>query len=168
MRLLTLVAAVALVVPATAQTLPPQLVGFTETTTLPVGGVFGLTNMCRAEFPGSRMCSAAEAQGTVVPPEIPEGWLAWVRLTEVADVGTPFTCDGWTRARAGSARGLSWEGAIAETGCLEANHVACCVPCVVGDVDGDGKVTSIDARLIQRAAVGLIPAGALRCSPPVE
>lgn len=37
--------------------------------------------------------------------------------------------------------------------------------CTVGDVSGDGLVDSIDARLIQRHAVGLVPKEALVCAP---
>lgn len=123
-----------------------------------------MTNMCRAEFPGSRMCTVAEAQGTLVPPSVPDGWLAWVR-----DAEPQFdTCTFWTEPRSVLTRILTWQGAVDNSDCTQRHHVSCCVPCVVGDVDGDGKVTSIDARLIQRAAVGLIPPGALRCSPPLE
>lgn len=43
---------------------------------------------------------------------------------------------------------------IAE-GLLEAVGLTYIPPVILGDVDGDGKVTSIDARLILRASVGL-------------
>lgn len=38
--------------------------------------------------------------------------------------------------------------------------------CATGDTNGDGRVDSSDARLIQRVAVGQLPAEALRCAPP--
>ena len=55
-----------------------QLVGFTSTLyTGNLGGVWGSTQKCQLEFPGSRMCTTEEAQTTVnLPASIPE--FSWI------------------------------------------------------------------------------------------
>lgn len=175
MRLTALVA-LALTLPVAAQqdtSAPPpqgQLAGFTEGTTIAYVGIFSMTRMCDAEFPGSRMCFVDEARNTIRPPAIPGGWQAWIRGHR--------TCSDWGawNVRADdSGTVMDWRGFLRATqgNCDEENHVACCLParheqCLVGDADGDGKLSSNDARLIQRAAIGLIPQEELRCAAPVD
>lgn len=123
--------------------------GFTSVETLPNIGVFGMTRLCAAEIPGSRMCTLEEALSTSDPPAsaayVPAGWvrdeavsrqpvLAKTPAEPIPDPGTlPPTapqnnqCLGWSSVE-GWATTLSSEGGIGVRSCAERIPVACCRP----------------------------------------
>jgi len=102
---------------------PFQLVGFTSETAMPDVGVFGLSRTCQAEFTDSRMCSLAEALGTVDLPSLDfsTGEAAWVR-----DEARPSaTCQGWS-SKEGNGLVITAQGSVIVQPCAEPARVACC------------------------------------------
>lgn len=123
--------------------------GFTAVETLPNIGVFGMTRLCAAEIPGSRMCTLQEALNTSDPPVlaayVPAGWVRDEAISRqpvptkspiepVPDPGlqpTPTAqnnqCLGWGSTE-GWATTLTSDGSIGVRSCSESAPVACCRP----------------------------------------
>jgi hypothetical protein len=124
-----------------------QLVGFTSTLyTGNLGGVWGSTQKCQLEFPGSRMCTTEEAQTTVnLPTNIPQ--FSWIDPFEGiqgrgscagdlfiggVDIATrPWTCD---LLEAPCRFDPSWGATLESNGarlpmlCNVEQPIACCGP----------------------------------------
>lgn len=105
-----------------------ELVGFSSAATLPNIGVFGMTNLCRAEYAGTRMCTLSEALGTVAVPALPldPTSVAWVRL-ESESVQGNGACLGWG-STSGNGTVIGPSGIIAARSCDQTALVACCAP----------------------------------------
>lgn len=180
--LATGLAALVLALPATAGT-DRILVGFSQATIDGFQGIFAMNALCQAEWPGSATCTVAEVYGTTEVPELPADTQAWIRLNG-DPVGDSYeNCGGqWGPDPSGPSQTIEeWEEfngfeiqgpAIDNLGrvgvrarCGTPRPVTCCRACVPGDADGDGQISSVDARLVQRAAVGLLPETALKCAP---
>jgi hypothetical protein len=120
------------------------LVGFSTMTLQGGAGVFGLTQACQLDFPGSRMCTSTEVLNTVSIPPL-TGTRAWVRPTIVFGLGISFvdesgansgdlSCIGWTSSASSSAFGLSVTNiggfSVVGSPCSSLLPVACCAPSV--------------------------------------
>jgi hypothetical protein len=104
-----------------------QLLGFSSETTSATG-IFAMTNLCQADFPGSRICTESEILTTrTVPPGL--AGHAWVVPTrnpaEPANVAAG-TCEGWTNLDAASGLTVDQEGSLEFRACNMALSVACC------------------------------------------
>ena len=136
-----------LVVPeASAQTPSFQLVGFSQTTARGAAGLLYMSQICHAEFPGSRLCASEEIVATVNPPLTIDSNYAWVHTTMVAssdyanslfdatgkllslDQGVAPNCDGWSYANTVTVAITTDTGAAHLRSCADANRIACCSP----------------------------------------
>jgi hypothetical protein len=110
---------------------PARLVGFTAAATLPDLGVFGLNDICHAEFqdtfPESRMCELGEALATVHLPNFYPGATnkAWVRSLLEGAAGPQ--CGGWGSTQ-GEGLSISQTGVVSTMPCSQVASVACCAP----------------------------------------
>lgn len=128
--LLALVAMLGLVCGHFSPPMRFQLVGFTTATyDGNLGGPFGFTQSCQAEFPGSRWCTHDEIeQTTTIPPDlVGEAWVGGA--SEVIACGispTECGCQGWTTA-AGNGFVVDAGGRTASMrACQENLSLACC------------------------------------------
>ena len=118
-----------------------ELVGFTTVTTAPNIGLFGMTQLCQAEYLDSRICTSKEIMETVNVPLLPSGTRAWLQPV-VAGVNTSgivtdisgqqyysLSCGNWQSIEPTS-RGLSVTnlGSITMNQCSSILPVACCAP----------------------------------------
>ncbi len=120
-----------------------RLVGFTEAQQPGNVRLFGLTQACQAEFPGSRVCASVEVLQTTAIPSGLEG-NAWVRPTYVSSIdrsvvdasglvllgGPPSNCDQW-KGTASTGIVVDADGTFhsgSEARCTDPHPVACCAP----------------------------------------
>ncbi len=108
-----------------------ELVGFTsDSFTGALGGPFGATEKCQAEFLGSRMCKPDEAQETTnLPPVRPDdAWVDSGSQPVVASVGE-LRCAQWlSNSSLRSGVLLRQDGAVHTGVCNTEHPVACCAP----------------------------------------
>lgn len=126
-----------------------QLVGFTTATTEGDAGVLGMTGLCQAEYPGSRMCNTVEIAETRVVPSSGLAGTAWVRpvfngggFEAVVGVkNEELACRGWSddtgKGILVDATGAFTQGTIPE-GCSNLHAVSCCA-CTSSVIGGDGS-----------------------------
>jgi len=143
-----------------------QLVGFTTATADGDTGVLGMTGLCQAEFPGSRMCTTVEIAETRVLPTGLAG-SAWVRpvfdgegFEAVVGVkNEELACRGWSDA---TSKGLTvdpngsfFHGAIPE-GCNNLHAVSCCAcsGSVIGGSEGDDALSCNTTTPVVYSAIG--------------
>ncbi len=105
-----------------------QLVGFTTGTVMGDIGIFGMTQTCQAEFPGSRFCELDEVLRTLVIPQGLAGW-AWVDSDGLL---VDQRCKGWNSAEYNEGPAVAANGAFTLNGlypapyCADPHPVACC------------------------------------------
>ena len=107
-----------------------RLVGFTSATLPGNSGMFGFTQACQVEFPGSRMCTVTEAARTASIPDLSgsNGSQAWVD-TDTASNSASVNCDGWTLlSSSGTAHSVTHTGQRVFSRCDTVHSVACCAP----------------------------------------
>ncbi|GAA5186013.1 hypothetical protein [Ferrimonas gelatinilytica] len=125
-----------------------EYVGVSNGTTTGDAGIAGMTQLCQADYPGSRMCTSVEFANSTSFPNLPNN-SAFIRpvlgsLSDgdyqnnyVFDSGsgrtlktTQTSCGGWTVGSVGSshgfALGINSAGGFMVLGCANANPVACC------------------------------------------
>ena len=145
---------------ATAQTLVPrfELVGFTSgTSTGDLGGIFAATQLCQAEFPGSRICSDREIIDTVNLPTGLSG-SAWVGRFSLSGTNL-VSCDSFTTSGSNFSTMAVTSGGhlLLGTTCSFNRRLACCAPTPPGsgDLNADGVVNILDSVILRRLIAGL-------------
>jgi hypothetical protein len=143
-----------------------QVVGFSTTTTDGDAGVLGMTGLCQADFPGSRMCTTVEIAETRVLPSGLAG-TAWVRPVYDGDgfesilgvKNEELACRGWgddtSKGLTVDANGSFFHGTIPE-GCGNLHAVSCCAcsGSVVGGGDGEDALSCNTSTPIVYSTLG--------------
>jgi hypothetical protein len=120
--------------PACETTVRFQLVGFTsDVFTGDLGGPFGATEKCQAEFVGSRMCNSYEAQTTDFPPAVRPA-AAWINTiagdsaggTVGVVGGIGYYCRQWTSTDLPAVALKSGGNIEGGSPCSAEHPIACC------------------------------------------